>query len=93
MSLDHTILGIISFQPSAGDDIKVEFEPGEAGIVSSISFGTIYPLLKQLEEDGLIETYRETSEGRPKKVYELTARGWLELAKWLVRPPDYQIPM
>jgi PadR family transcriptional regulator AphA len=93
MSLDHAILGVISFRPSAGYDIKVEFEHGAAGIVSSISFGTIYPRLKQLEARSLIETYQENAGGRQKKLYELTAQGWLELSEWLVRPPEYPIPM
>jgi PadR family transcriptional regulator AphA len=93
MSLDHAILGVISWYPCSGYDIKDEFEHGGAGMVSSISFGSIYPRLKQLETDGLIETYQATTEGRKKKLYELTAKGWQELADWLVQQPNYPIPM
>lgn len=93
MSLDHAILGVISFYPCSGYDIKVEFEHGAAGIVSSLSFGSIYPRLQQLETSGLIETHQTATEGRPKKLYELTAQGWQALADWLVQPPDYPIPM
>lgn len=93
MSLDHAILGVISLYPCSGYDIKVEFENGGAGLVSSLSFGTIYPRLKHLENTGLIETYQTRTSGRPKKLYELTGAGWQALADWLTQPPEYPIPM
>lgn len=93
MSLDHAILGVISLYPCSGYDIKVEFEKGGAGLVSSLSFGTIYPRLKHLENTGLIETHQTKITGRPKKLYELTGAGWQALTDWLTQPPEYPIPM
>ena len=93
MSIDHTILGLISLNPCSGYDMKVEFEKGVAGILAALSFGSIYPRLKQLEQEELIETQQISAEGRRKKVYELTAKGWQELAHWLEQPSGYPIPM
>lgn len=95
MSLDHIILGIISIAPCSGYDMKMEFEKGGAGMLSSLSFGSIYPRLKQLELDGLVEIQEESEsiEKRRRKVYELTAKGWQELEDWLSQPTQYPIPM
>jgi PadR family transcriptional regulator AphA len=107
MSVDHIILGVISLTPCSGYDMKVEFEKGGAGMLSALSFGSIYPRLKYLEQEGLIEALpvsgddRHSGKGespneglkRNKKVYELTARGWLELAQWLEQQAAYPLPM
>ncbi|CAN7606301.1 PadR family transcriptional regulator [Phenylobacterium sp. LjRoot219] len=38
--------------------------------------GTIYPLMRRLQNDGLVETYLvESSSGPPRKYYRLTAAG------------------
>lgn len=42
----------------------------------SISEGTIYPLLRRLQKEGLLKTYfRESSEGPSRKYYQLTKKG------------------
>lgn len=92
MSVEHTILGIISLVPCSGYDMKAEAERGSLGMLSALGFGSIYPRLKQLEEDGLVETQQVEMEGRHKKVYELTASGWRELARWLEEPSAYPLP-
>ena len=93
MSIDATILGIISLTPSSGYDMKVAFEKSEASMLSALSFGSIYPRLKHLEQEGLIEIQQSSNEGRRKRVYELTALGWQELAYWLEQPAEYPLPM
>lgn len=106
MSVDHIILGVISLAPCSGYDMKVEFEKGGAGMLSVLSFGSIYPRLKYLEQAGLIEALSTNAEGchtgsgkspneglKHKKIYELTARGWLELAQWLEQQAAYPLPM
>jgi PadR family transcriptional regulator PadR len=38
--------------------------------------GTVYPLLRRLRRDGLLETYwQESAEGPPRQYYRLTAAG------------------
>jgi len=93
MAIEHSILGMLSIRPCSGYDLKAEFEKGGAALLSASSFGSIYPHLKRLEQDGLIEAQEEGSDGRHKKVYELTAQGWQELANWLEQASEYPVPM
>lgn len=49
-----------------------------------ISEGTVYPLLKRLKDDHLVDTYlRESSEGPPRKYYTLTKMGRAHYEKLL----------
>ncbi len=93
MAIEHSILGMISIKPCSGYDLKAEFEKGGAALLSASSFGSIYPHLRRLEQDGLIEAQEESRDGRHKKVYELTPRGWQELTHWLEQASEYPIPM
>lgn len=93
MSVDHIILGVISLFPCSGYDMKAEFEKGAAGMLSALSFGSIYPRLRHLEKEGLITTQQISADGRHKRVYELTANGWTELMNWLKQPSAFPIPM
>jgi PadR family transcriptional regulator len=43
--------------------------------------GTVYPALHRLEEGGLLLSHWGDVEGRPRRVYELTARGSKALEK------------
>ncbi len=91
MSIEHSILAILSFWPSTGYDIKAEFEHKAAGLYWGMSYGSIYPKLKKLEEEGLIYPIEEKEEGRKKKQYELTPKGWKEFERWLSLPPAYPV--
>jgi PadR family transcriptional regulator AphA len=92
LTADHVILGVISLYPCSGYDIKGELELGGAGLFSGLSFGSIYPRLKELERQGLIETYQANSGERKRKVHELTGAGWQALSEWLALPSEYPIP-
>lgn len=93
MSVDHIILGIISLAPCSGYDMKAACEGGEVGLVSKLSFGSIYPCLKQLEQDGLVRVQQESSDRRKRRVYELTARGWETLRQWQTQAASYPFPV
>ena len=93
MAIEHSILGMISIKPCSGYDLKAEFEKGGAALLSASSFGSIYPHLRRLEQDGLIEAQEGGHDERHKKVYELTPRGWQELTNWLEQVSEYPIPM
>ncbi len=41
----------------------------------SIDAGTLYPLLRRLERQGVLESVWDTSESRPRKYYQLTIDG------------------
>ncbi|GAM13558.1 PadR family transcriptional regulator [Mesobacillus selenatarsenatis] len=88
MSIEHSILAVISFRPSTGYDIKAEFEHKAAGLFWGISYGSLYPKLKKLVEQGYISLIETDTEGRKKKLYELTGKGWIELESWLAKRPE-----
>ena len=44
--------------------------------IVDVNEGTIYPLLKRLSNDHLLESYlKESTEGPPRKYYHITSRG------------------
>ncbi len=46
--------------------------------------GTLYPVLRSLEENGLLESIVEPSvSGPPRRYYKITAEGRGELTEWL----------
>ncbi|MCX6059838.1 MAG: PadR family transcriptional regulator [Chloroflexi bacterium] len=46
--------------------------------------GTLYPVLRSLEENGLLESIVEPSvSGPPRRYYKITKEGRAELAEWL----------
>ncbi|TMU87570.1 PadR family transcriptional regulator [Bacillus sp. BHET2] len=46
---------------------------GDKGI--TVEPGTLYPLLRRLEKQGLLESEWDTNEARPRKYYVLSSRG------------------
>ena len=47
----------------------------------ALSYGTLYPILHRLEEDGLLTREERTEGGRVRKYYTATARGRDDLAR------------
>jgi len=89
LSIEQSILAILSFWPSTGYDINSEVEHKAAGLYWGMSYGSIYPKLKKLEEEGFIYPIEQEEKGRKKKLYELTPKGWEEFENWLRLPPAY----
>lgn len=87
------VLGILTFGPMSGYDIRKVFRAGP-GHFWQESYGQIYPILRALESEGLVERRIEhTQEGRPpRKVYTLTNRGGQALRDWLPEPTEPQPP-
>ncbi len=78
----YAILGILNLSPSTGYDIKKYSDKVLSGFWNE-NFGHIYPTLKMMLQDGMIEVvFREKNE---KKVcYGLTEKGRQELETWLL---------
>lgn len=82
----YTILGCLTIEPMSGYDVKQFLEQTVSHFWSE-SYGQIYPALRQLEEDGLIEGRTEPGErGQDKRVYRITDAGSRELEEWLRQP-------
>jgi len=87
----YALLGILSVCPGSGYDIKKFMEQSTSNFWSE-SYGQIYPILKQLVEEGLATSHTEKQEGRPERyVYTLTDKGLEELRRWLTEPIEHTV--
>lgn len=68
------ILTLLAVKPSHGYELSKKIEAITAGLVKA-SPGTIYPLLRELREQGLVEEDRVIEGGRLRKIYRLTREG------------------
>lgn len=78
----YAILGILNLSPSTGYDIKKYSDKVLSGFWNE-NFGHIYPTLKKMLEDGMIEVV--LGETKDKKIkYGITEKGKQELFSWLL---------
>ncbi len=84
----YAVMGVLSISPGSGYDIKKFMEYSTSNFWSE-SYGQIYPILKQLVEEGLAASYAEKQEGKPEKyIYTLTEQGKAGLRDWLSEPVE-----
>jgi PadR family transcriptional regulator PadR len=76
--LEFCILSILQRGEAYPSDIMAELKKAHLIVVE----GTLYPLLTRLKNDGLL-TYRweESSQGPPRKYYQLTGNGKIFLVE------------
>lgn len=84
----YALLGVLSLKPGSGYDIK-KFCDKSISFFWNENFGHIYPVLTQLEKDGLILLKESNSDNR-KKVYSISDKGLKEFTDWLLLPATYQ---
>jgi len=85
-TISHSLLGIVSLRPMSGYDIQ-KFVKENLGYFWKESYGQIYPMLKRMAGQGLVESRVERTNGKPdRQIYSLTASGNAELQKWLGEP-------
>ncbi|QKS70013.1 PadR family transcriptional regulator [Paenalkalicoccus suaedae] len=78
------VLGLLTTSCKTGYDMK-QFIDQSLAYFWKISYGQIYPTLKQLVEDGAVRIKNENAD---KKEYEITSVGREELTNWLSELPD-----
>ena len=81
------VLHLIDQGPSYGNQLMERIAGMTEGVLS-VNPNTMYPLLRRLEEDGLIEGQWEHPERRTRRFYSLTGKGRAEYASLVddVRP-------
>lgn len=86
MSLQHAILGFLSYGPHTGYDLKKRMDNSTQAFWNA-HLAQIYPTLKRMKEKGLVETRVEVQTDKPsKKYYFITDAGRAELEAWLLEP-------
>ena len=89
-STPFAILGMLSFYPMSGYDIRKE-AASSIGYFWNESYGQIYPALRELKAQGLIRLRAGQRGGnRERHVYEITDRGKEALRLWRTEPPRSQ---
>jgi DNA-binding PadR family transcriptional regulator len=86
----YAILGVLCLKPGSGYDIK-KFCDKTISHYWSENFGHIYPVLKQLQKECLIEQSEEDSSDK-RKPFCITEKGKTEFLKWLMQPPELTPP-
>lgn len=83
------ILGLLSEEPLSGYEIK-KIVDMRFSFFWSESYGQIYPQLKKLSEDKLIEeiSLNEKENSKTIKKYSITDQGMLVLKEWLDEPVE-----
>src|SRR3954468_11334860 len=76
------ILGLLAGGERSGYEIKAIVDRSTRFFWAA-SYGQIYPELRRLEHDGLIEGEDAPNGARPRRVYRLTSAGHDELEAWL----------
>lgn len=88
MDVRTLCLGILSLGDATGYEIKKMVAEGSFSFFSEASYGSIYPALTKLMEEGLVTCQAYHQEKRPdKKVYSLTSAGREELTRLLRKDP------
>jgi PadR family transcriptional regulator, regulatory protein AphA len=86
----YALLGLLTMGPMSGYDIK-KLTDFSLGYFWSENYGHIYPILKKLEEEGLVTGRTEHTRGKPdRNVFSLTETGRREFDEWLSLPSEKQ---
>lgn len=81
----RVILGFLSVGPRSGYDIKQIVEKSTRFFWAA-SYGQIYPELKRLEIEGLVARANQSTGGRRRVTYRITATGKHVLKAWIESP-------
>ena len=80
MDIKTTCLGVLMLGEASGYEIRKAFEEGPFSHFAEGGFGSIYPALTKLTDEGLVTCSAHAQDRRPaKKIYRITDAGWTYL--------------
>lgn len=85
------LLGLLTIEPMTGYELRQSVEQ-TVGHFWRESYGQIYPALRALRDDGLVEVLEDAGGPRGRKVYAITEAGRDALHDWLAEPPVPSVP-
>jgi len=92
MNVRTLCLAILSVGESTGYDIRKLSTEGHYSHFVDASYGSIYPALTKLEQDGMVESREEKQSGKPsRKVYTITDAGRGSFMSALSKPVQRDI--
>ena len=88
MTIKYAILGLLSWKPFTGYDLKKVFANSTA-LYWSGNNNQIYKALLQLRSEGLVSDEVQHQDHSPtKKLYTVTEKGLAELKAWVISVPE-----
>ena len=88
MSIKCAMLGLLSWKPLTGYDLKKIIEDSSVMYWSGNN-NQIYKALVELHEEGLVTTEQVHQENAPsKKIYTITEAGLMKLREWVLSTPE-----
>lgn len=88
MDVRTLCLGVLSQGDRSGYEIRKAFEEGPFSHFQDAGFGSIYPALKKLTQEGHVLCRQLEQDNRPdKKVYRITPKGRQALFEAIKEPP------
>lgn len=86
MNIQDVILGFLYDEPMTGYDIKQKME-NSVSYFFDASFGAIYPALRKMEKEGLVDKQVIPQEGKPNKnLFVITESGKKQFQHYLESP-------
>src|SRR4051794_16363263 len=86
------ILGLLQLGPRSGYEIK-QVVDRSTRFFWAASYGQIYPELRRLEGEGLIEGKDAPTGGRARRVFRLTRAGRKALTGWLTSEGELTVEL
>ncbi len=88
MDVKTVCLGVLTLGNASGYEIQKTMKCGCFQLFFDASYGSIYPALNRLTEEGLVTGVTKSRQGKPdKKVYSITPRGRLAFVQALSQAP------
>ncbi len=85
--MNYVLLGLLSHEPMTGYEMKKRLDTTLRFFWGG-SYGSIYPTLNQLEEEGKVTKENTSLNGREKLSYSITEYGRESLKEWLRKPAE-----
>ncbi len=86
----YALLGLLLEGKATGYELKKKMDSSLVYFWSE-SFGQIYPTLKQMEEEGLVQAEEQPVGDKIRYPYSITNKGRQVLREWLAIPPAAEI--
>lgn len=85
--IDFVLLGLLSHESYTGYEIKMQIDSALKYFWGA-SYGSIYPTLNQMEQDGYVTKENVSTNQREKIAYTITESGRERLREWLTLPVE-----
>lgn len=83
--LMYILLGLINYNPASGYELK-QIIDRSTGYFWHAHHSQIYTTLRRMEDKGLVISTLEESDGRERRVYDITDKGRSDFEAWLESP-------